>query len=156
MPPIPVPRMAPMRSRLSSEIFSLACSNACRVATTVIWVTRSSRRASLCPNSATGSKPLTSPANRVIRLLASKRVMGAMPERPARMASQVSLTVFPNGVSVPSPVMTTRFRSTVTSYQNNAPAHAGNGPTIAGICPILQGPRSITHGPSRGRAGSAC
>ena len=43
------------------------------------------------------------------RLEASKRVIVPIPLRPAKIASQVSGTVFPNGVTAPKPVMTTRL-----------------------------------------------
>src|SRR5215467_105695 len=55
-----------------------------------------------------GSNPLTSPAMRVSRRFASKRVMGPIPDRPAQMAVQYSGTELPTGVSTPSPVTTTR------------------------------------------------
>ena len=57
-----------------------------------------------------GWKPFTSPAMRLGNLLASNRVMGAMPERPARSAYQVSSVPMPTGVTRPTPVTTTLRR----------------------------------------------
>src|ERR1700742_4455959 len=54
-----------------------------------------------------GEKPFTSPAMRQACLLASKRVMGAMPLLPERMASQVLSVSGPQGLTAPIPVMTT-------------------------------------------------
>ena len=54
-------------------------SSAWRAASNASCETRSIRRASFAPNSATGSKPLTSPAIRTISRDGSKRVMGPIP-----------------------------------------------------------------------------
>src|SRR4051794_36633255 len=53
-------------------------------------------------------KPLTSPAMRVENWAASKSVMGATPDSPARRLFQVSSVPSPLGVTRPIPVMTTR------------------------------------------------
>ena len=62
-----------------------------------------------------GSKPLTSPAMRLENLLASKRVIGAMPERPASSACQVSSVPMPTGVTRPTPVTATLRSSGVAN-----------------------------------------
>jgi hypothetical protein len=53
-------------------------------------------------------KSATPPPNRVEKRLTSKRVMGAMPLRPARMFVQAAATVLPTGDTMPRPVTTTR------------------------------------------------
>ena len=66
------------------------------------------RRASLAPATATGSKPLTSPATRIGMSLASNCVISAMPERPASSASQASSVESPTGETLPMPVIAIR------------------------------------------------
>src|SRR5690606_23711208 len=56
------------------------------------------------------SKSRTSPAKRVGKVEASKRVTGPMPDRPARMLAQACGTSLPTGLTIPSPVTTTRRR----------------------------------------------
>src|SRR3990170_4997560 len=68
-----------------------------------------------------GSKPLTSAAKRVGYLAASNLVMGPMPDRPSPMAVQNSSTVFPTGVTAPSPVMTTRRSLTAPPPRSDQP-----------------------------------
>jgi hypothetical protein len=53
-------------------------------------------------------KFFTSPAKRVENGVASKRVMLAMPDLPARALSHASATVLPIGEMQPRPVTTTR------------------------------------------------
>src|SRR5690554_4847995 len=48
---------------------------------------------------------------------ASKWVMGATPLFPLTMPCQVSSTVFPNGLTIPRPVTTTRLRDTEFSQK---------------------------------------
>ena len=57
-----------------------------------------------------GLKSLTSPPNLTLKSVVSKRVMGAMPLCPASSPRQYSGTDRPSGLTVPSPVMTTRRR----------------------------------------------
>jgi len=54
------------------------------------------------------SKFFTEPEIRVVKSLASKAVIGAIPLFPATIFSQDSATVLPTGVNNPSPVTTTR------------------------------------------------
>ena len=56
------------------------------------------------------SKSLTSPAMRTGKPDASKRVIGPMPDRPARIDAQASSTPTPTGETIPRPVTTTRRR----------------------------------------------
>ena len=55
-----------------------------------------------------GAKRFTSPAKRVGKSCASKRVMSAIPLSPASTARQVASVPMPLGVTSPIPVMTTR------------------------------------------------
>src|SRR5262249_31712052 len=57
---------------------------------------------------ASGSKPFTSPAKRVVWRDGSNSVMGAIPDRPARIACHVSSVPTPRGETSPMPVTTTR------------------------------------------------
>ena len=79
-PPMAVPKSTP--ARVGSSTFSAASSAACCAAASASRTLRSMRRASLAPATATGSKPLTSPATRMGMSLASNCVISAMPERP--------------------------------------------------------------------------
>src|SRR5690606_37222066 len=56
------------------------------------------------------SKSRTSPAKRVGNEEASKRVTGPMPDFPARMFDQACGMSLPTGLTIPSPVTTTRRR----------------------------------------------
>ncbi len=109
IPPTPVPMTTPIRSRLASLIARRESASACAAATTANCVKRSIRRASRRLSSASGSKPLTSAAMRVLYSLASKRVIGPTPERPSRSDCQVLSMSFPSGVTQPTPVTTTRM-----------------------------------------------
>jgi hypothetical protein len=60
---------------------------------------------------AVGSNPRTSPAIFAVHKVASKRVIGPIPERPAFNPSQVAAALFPKGVTAPRPVTTTRRRT---------------------------------------------
>src|SRR5687768_2967375 len=66
----------------------------------------SKRRASLGASHCATSKLLTSPAIRVGKVLASKRVIGPMPDLPATMFDQAVATPIPTGEMMPRPVMT--------------------------------------------------
>src|SRR5277367_6223365 len=68
-----------------------------------------SRRISRFPSIAAASSPFTSPPIRQGAPSTSKRVIRAMPERPATIAAQVDATSLPHGVTAPSPVRTTRL-----------------------------------------------
>src|SRR5512146_801140 len=68
------------------------------------------RRASFGDMYAPMSKPFTSPAIWQPKLVASKRVMRATPDRPATRLSHATATSLPTGLITPSPVTTTRRR----------------------------------------------
>ncbi len=72
-------------------------------------------RASRAEIQRVGSNPLTSPANRVGKSPASKRVMGPTPETPSSSARQVSSVPIPTGVTSPMPVTAT-LRGMATLY----------------------------------------
>ena len=57
---------------------------------------------------AEGSNPRTSPAICAGQSVASKRVIGPIPERPATNPDHVSAADKPTGVTAPNPVTTTR------------------------------------------------
>src|SRR4249919_1649221 len=65
-------------------------------------------RASFGPTQRVMSKSRTSPAMRVVRVDASKCVIGPMPERPLTMPSHVLARSLPSGETMPIPVTTTR------------------------------------------------
>ena len=81
-----------------------------RAAATVNCDARDMRRASLKSMWSRAENPLTSPAMRVVRSVASNCVMGPTPETPASRLAQLSSTEWPSGLSMPMPVMTTRGR----------------------------------------------
>src|SRR5579862_3951257 len=66
------------------------------------------RRASFAESQRDTSKFFTSPAIRDANALASKRVIGPIPLRPATIVGHASRTPMPTGETMPSPVTTTR------------------------------------------------
>jgi hypothetical protein len=106
MPPIPVPMRTPTRVG-SAAMSTPDCATASRAATMASCEKRSIRRLSLRPIASAGSNPFNSPANLVSKPSASKRVIGAMPERPATAASQTAGTSLPIAQMAPMPVTTT-------------------------------------------------
>src|SRR6516162_8229630 len=68
----------------------------------------SMRRASFVGMYCATSNSRTAPPKRVGKAETSKRVTGAMPLSPRRMASHADWTVLPTGDTRPRPVMTTR------------------------------------------------
>src|SRR5258705_549034 len=72
-----------------------------------------------------GRKSRTSPAIRVGKSLASKRVIGPTPERPSTTACQFLSTPVPSGVTKPTPVTATRRRCELPFCI--APSIAGDG-----------------------------
>src|SRR5918996_2148900 len=72
----------------------------------------SMRRASLGDMYGATSKPFTSPAIWLESRDASNLEMRVMPDLPARALDQASATVFPIGLTIPSPVTTTLRRLT--------------------------------------------
>src|SRR5512137_2525958 len=76
------------------------------------------RRASFAGMQDSTSKPLTSPAIRTRKSLASKRVMGPTPDFPATRLAQAVGTSMPTGLMTPRPVTTTRRRSLIQGKQD--------------------------------------
>src|SRR6185312_4157066 len=75
----------------------------------------------------------TSPAMRDGNPLASKRVIGPIPDRPATIVGQASATPSPTGETMPSPVTTTRRMSGVSSQRTDGPEVSGG--TARGAVP---------------------
>src|SRR6185436_1543318 len=93
----------------------------------------SMRRASLGEMYAATSKPSTSPAKRVAKGVASMRVIGLMPLRPARIDDHAVVTSLPIGETMPSPVTTTRRLDTLSSLcckRLESGMEAGHGLTL--------------------------
>jgi hypothetical protein len=63
-------------------------------------------------------KSFTSPAKCVVKALASKPVILAMPDFPASKAAQDASTVLPTGLTQPKPVTTTRLRDIKRMLRN--------------------------------------
>ena len=76
-------------------------------------VNPSSLRASLRSMYRVGSNPLSSQANCVLNLDASKCVIGAAPLTPFIRFCHVEGTSLPSGVTAPNPVITTRLSSMI-------------------------------------------
>src|SRR5579859_7679082 len=130
---MPLPKMTPMRDLASVDnvLGSMPASwSASSAATMAYWQNGSSRLASLRSRNSSGSKPLTSHANRVSNADASNRVIEVAPLSPRRAADQNSPTVFPIGVSAPIPVTTTRC-----FIEGNVEASR-----------VVRDPRSVRHG----------
>jgi hypothetical protein len=105
-------------------------------AATESWAKRPISRTFFFGIHCSGAKPFTSPAMRAGNVLASKSVMGPMPERASSTDVQVSSVPIPFGVTRPMPVMTTRSMSTSPAFGAAAssaaersliPAHAHDG-----------------------------
>src|SRR5512139_274440 len=86
-----------------------------------------------------GLNPFTSAAMVVENSDASKRVMGPIPDFPARIASQVGRTPTPRGVTPPSPVTTTLRMS----FLPPAPLE-GPGPRRYFLCVVMYWMTSLT------------
>ena len=108
IPPIPVPKSTAKRSG-STVPFTPLSSTACCDAATANWAKRSVRSTSFTSRYSFGSKPLTSAPSFALKLSVLKCVMGAMPFLPLFIFCQVSAVLFPNGVTAPIPVTTTRL-----------------------------------------------
>jgi hypothetical protein len=85
-----------------------AFSSASSAAYIAYWAKRSSRRMSFLSIRRVTSKSLTSAAIWTGMADASKRETRAVPERASFIADQVLAASFPQGVTAPSPVTTTR------------------------------------------------
>ena len=132
-PPSPTPRFTPMRS--ASSVARCASSPESAYASIAAPTPRCVKRPNffrsfcvsacvsgslLAPRgckgvgkSRAGSKFFTSPAIRAVQPVASNRVIGPIPLRPAMSAAHVSGAEFPQGVTAPMPVTTTRRRGGV-------------------------------------------
>src|SRR2546428_6570596 len=108
MPPMPEPTRTPKRV-LSTCSRSRPASSTAITAQAMAYLRKGSNfRSSFLSMYLSGSKPLSSPAMRVGKPVASKRVMGPIPDAPRVRAAQNSSAVVPVGVTAPTPVMTTR------------------------------------------------
>ena len=113
-PPIPDPRMQPIRVGSSSSSDSPESSKAISAAATANWEKRSIRRASFPVIHFPGSKSTHSPPIRDRKALASKSVSGRMPLRDWSTPSQVVLRSLPRQETAPKPVIAIR-RSLIVS-----------------------------------------
>ncbi len=105
---MPVAIEAPTRSA-SFAMSSPESASAWRAAARIICAKRSMRRACLRSIQSVGSKSFSSQAKCTGNSLASNCWIGAAPDSPAiRFAHEVS-TSLPSGVTMPSPVTTTRL-----------------------------------------------
>ena len=84
-----------------------ASANASFAAATAYWEKVPIRLAALKSIRSFATKPFTSPARCTLYSVVSNFVMVPIPQAPFRTPSQNSSTVFPIGVTAPSPVMTT-------------------------------------------------
>src|SRR6476646_5801329 len=107
-PPIPVPMITALRA--GSAPMSPASASASAAAPKPSWVTRSTRRASLAPRYAVGSKSRTSQPKRTGSGSGSKRVIVAAMDWPAMSVDQNVSRSLPAGVFTPMPVTATRTR----------------------------------------------
>src|ERR1035437_7362058 len=110
-PPMPTPINTPTWSALSSVILNPDWRIACSADATAYWMKGSIFFTSRFSIQSSGLKSFTSPAIRVGNPEASKRVISAIPDRPAIRASQFLSTPTPSGVTSPTPVITTRRAS---------------------------------------------
>ncbi len=108
-PPIPEAMNTPTPSAIAGVTFSRASSTANCAAASANWMKTSIFLTSFLSTNCRGSNPLTSPAMRAEYCDASKRVIGPMPLRPARRASQFACVPMASGDTSPTPVTTTRL-----------------------------------------------
>src|SRR6266542_3283953 len=105
---MPDPTRTPKRVGSTLSVLRAASSTAMVAQATAYLRKGSNLRSSFLSMYLRGSNPFSSPAMRVGKSVASKRVMGPMPERPSRRPAQNSSAVLPRGVTAPTPVITTR------------------------------------------------
>ena len=105
--------------------------SACREAATTICAKRSIRRACLRSIQTVGSKSFSSAAKCTGNSLASNCWMSAAPDSPAiRFDHEVS-TSFPSGVTIPSPVTTTRrLPLSPATYIPSPPSTSNTSPVM--------------------------
>ena len=97
MPPMPEPTSTPKRLLSTRSTLSPASSTAMAAQATAYFRYGSSFRSSFLSMYLSGSKPLSSPAMRVAKPVASKRVMGPMPDTPCNQARPELLGGIPDG-----------------------------------------------------------
>jgi hypothetical protein len=107
--PIAVATEAPTRSD-SFSTSSPASASACRAAATTSCAKRPIRLARRCSIHRVGSKSPASQANLTMNSRGSNAVIGPAAERPLTKCSQLVATSLANGVTAPSPVITTLRR----------------------------------------------
>src|ERR1700678_1952790 len=106
--PMPLPTYTPTCSASSFAMSSPACATANSEAASANWMNRPIFLISLRSIKSSGTKSLTSPAMRQLKPLASKSVIGPMPDCPCSRAFQVMSVPTPTGLTKPTPVTTTR------------------------------------------------
>ncbi len=144
-PPMPLPTIAPTRSRVSSSTVSAASSSARRAAATASWLKRSMRRAAFFSMKSVGSKPFTSQAIRVSRSAGSNRVIGPAPPRPATAEAHTSSRPMPIGVTRPRPVTTTRVRPLRSGTLPPPPHDIARPPSTDSTAPVTKDAASETR-----------
>ena len=123
-PPMPLPMKTPISSAFEGSIFNPAIDNASSLAAMANIMKRASFLISFFSIHRPGSKSFTSPANRQANSLASNKVMGAIPDRPARRPSQVCSVPIPRPDTSPMPVTTT-LRWCVSDNAISPPLESG-------------------------------
>src|SRR5581483_6760424 len=107
-PPMPDPIETPAFGARSGVIVSPASFIANCDAAIAYWMKMSIFLTSFLSTYCSGSNPRTSPAIRAANCVASKCVIGPMPDVPARSAAQFDSVPMPSGDTRPMPVTTTR------------------------------------------------
>ena len=106
-PPIPLDTITPQRS-VSSVLKSMPLSlTASSAAATASWVNLAILLASFLPIISSGLKSFTSPASFTGKSLVSKDFISPIPHSFALTLFHESSTLFPSGLTVPIPVITT-------------------------------------------------
>lgn len=109
IPPIPDPIHTPTFGAISSVMVKSASLTAILEAANAYCVKRSILRASFLSINSSTLKSFNSAATFAGNSSGFKRVNGPIPDTPATAFSQVVSTLFPNGVTAPRPVTTTRL-----------------------------------------------
>src|ERR1700683_3637511 len=137
-PPIPEAMSTPIRCELASVTANPESRMACMPPTTPYCMKASMRRTSLGLKYGVKSSPLISPPKCVGKLLVSKRVIGAMPLRPATIDAHAAETSLPTGDTIPRPVTTTR--RLLNGDSSNGCLNSGHGrrPSKFEVLSLLQ------------------
>ena len=104
--------------------------SAWREAATIICAKRSMRRACLRSIQFVGSKSFSSQAKWTGNSLASNCLMSSAPDSPAIRFAQVVSTSLPSGVTMPSPVTTTRLLPLSATYIPSPPSTSSTSPVM--------------------------